>query len=281
MLALLFGLPVQYSHQPERDGEGTCFGHGRERHASHGESTRMAYRESGQNARKRPDVNARGIHQARADRCFQEKADDHQGGKQLQHRLELPRRAERLHALCVRNLLGRFVLSVLVALVHGIGEPLPSIVVPRGVPDPHQALDQRQMVQQPGAVPHSLEDVHDRRAHALLGGVWPALERDLPGDQELYADADGVQTADAQHEHQHVVDGHFVDLHDREAKEVANSHHDNKHDLHGHLLVVGSQVGNERAVRGLQDVDRHVHHPIHRRCEMQCGLPAAEHVLSR
>jgi len=47
-------------------------------------------------------------------------------------------------------------------------------------------------------------------------------------------------------------------------KVVADRHQENECDLHGYLLFIGCQVSYESAVRSLQDIDRHIHHPVHR-----------------
>mmetsp|Transcript_123727 Transcript_123727/g.350337 ORF Transcript_123727/g.350337 Transcript_123727/m.350337 type:complete len:499 (+) Transcript_123727:337-1833(+) len=278
LLPLRLGALVQRGDEAEGDGEGAGLGHHRGGHAGDGEGPLVPDNEGGQGAHDRPDEDAGGVHRSGAERRLQQEPDDDQRGDQLQHGLALAPEAERGDALRVGQLLGRPRGRVLAALVDGVREPLPAVKVPGRVPDPHQALHDGEVVEEEGAALHGLDDVHDGRADGLCRRVGVALERRLPSDEELYTYAQRVEGTDAEHELEHVLDRYLVDLHDREGDEVADRHHEDEDDLHGHLLVLGRQVRDECAVGGLQDVDGHVHHPVHGGGEVEGGR-AREDVL--
>mmetsp|Transcript_48625 Transcript_48625/g.135214 ORF Transcript_48625/g.135214 Transcript_48625/m.135214 type:complete len:456 (-) Transcript_48625:300-1667(-) len=280
LLALLLGALVQSGNEPEGNGEGPCLRHDGEGHADHGEGAGVPNRGRSQNADDRSDVYARGIHQSRADRRLQEQRNDRQGGDQLQDRLGLASPAERRLALGVSHVRGRALLRSFVALVHGVTEPLPRVEVPCGVANPHEALHGCQVVEEARAALHRRDDVHDRRAGGLPRPVRVSHQWPLSGDQELHANAQGVEQANAQHQLEHVIHRHIVDPHDGEGDEVANGHHEDKDNLHGHLLLLGGEVSDQRTVRSLQDVDRHVHDPVHWGSKVHCGTPRHD-VLAR
>mmetsp|Transcript_1646 Transcript_1646/g.4997 ORF Transcript_1646/g.4997 Transcript_1646/m.4997 type:complete len:441 (+) Transcript_1646:432-1754(+) len=280
LLALLLGALVERGDEAERDGERARLRHDGGGHADEGKGAAAPHDEGGQYAGDHADVDAGNVHQAWPKRRLQEDGDDHQGGDELQHGLELAPEAEGGDALAVGDLLDRAVLCMLIAAEHGVGKPLPPVDVPGRVPNPHQALHHRQVVEEAWAALHCLDDVQDRGTGGLLLHVVAAHQRRLPGHQELDADTHRVEQADANHQLKHVLNGHAVDLHDGEADKVADSHHEDENHLHGQLLLLRRQVGHERSVRGLQDVDRHVHDPVHGSGEKERRVPGQE-VLAR
>mmetsp|Transcript_88398 Transcript_88398/g.172861 ORF Transcript_88398/g.172861 Transcript_88398/m.172861 type:complete len:252 (-) Transcript_88398:819-1574(-) len=150
-LALKLGMLVQSRDKAEGDREGARLRHDRQRHAEDSERARMPHQEGGEDANNGADVDAGRIYRARPQRRLQQHPDDGQGGEELQSGLELAAPAEGGNAPAVGNVGLGTLLGMLVAGVHRVGEPLASIDVPSRVPDPHEALHRRQVVQKPWA----------------------------------------------------------------------------------------------------------------------------------